>query len=69
LTQKAALSLVISIPKFAAEGATPRFSQDLVEADLDVDPYLGTIFNGKYELAELIGGGGSGLVYRAKQLE
>ncbi|MDP3511078.1 MAG: protein kinase [Candidatus Melainabacteria bacterium] len=54
-------------PEVRTESTSP-FSQDLVEADLDVDPYLGTIFNGKYELVELIGGGGSGLVYRAKQL-
>lgn len=32
------------------------------------DPLLGTIFNDKYELVELIGGGGSGLVYRARHL-
>ncbi|MBP9092202.1 protein kinase [bacterium] len=54
-------------PEIGAESDSP-FSKDLVEADLDIDPYLGTIFNGKYELVELIGGGGSGLVYRAKQL-
>ena len=54
-------------PEIRAEGATP-FSKKILEADLDIDPYLGTIFNGKYELVELIGGGGSGLVYRAKQL-
>jgi serine/threonine protein kinase/DNA-binding response OmpR family regulator len=62
-------SLIFShlYPEVRAEGATP-FSKELLEADLDIDPYLGTIFNGKYELVELIGGGGSGLVYRAKQL-
>lgn len=62
-------SLIFShlYPEVRAEGSAV-FLRDLVEADLDVDPYLGTIFNGKYELVELIGGGGSGLVYRAKQL-
>lgn len=62
-------SLIFShlYPEVRAEGATP-FLKELLEADLDIDPYLGTIFNGKYELVELIGGGGSGLVYRAKQL-
>jgi len=29
------------------------------------DPFLGAVLDQKYELAELIGGGGSGLVYRA----
>jgi len=38
------------------------------EIDPDSDPFVGTIFNGKYEILELIGGGGSGLVYTAKHL-
>ncbi len=32
----------------------------------DVDPFLGTVFDEKYELVELLGGGGTGIVYRAK---
>lgn len=62
-------SLIFShlYPELGAEGKSVS-SNDLVETDNDNDPYLGTIFNGKFELVELIGGGGSGLVYRAKQL-
>lgn len=40
-------------------------SQDIDGSD-EEDPYIGTIFDEKYELLELIGGGGTGLVYRAK---
>ncbi len=39
------------------------------ELESDADPFLGTIFNGKYEIMELIGGGGSGLVYIAKHVD
>ncbi|MBS1956907.1 MAG: protein kinase [Cyanobacteria bacterium SZAS-4] len=38
------------------------------EREPDSDPFLGTIFNGKYEILQLIGGGGCGLVYTAKHL-
>lgn len=34
----------------------------------DADPFIGTILDGKYELTDLIGGGGSGLVYRGKHV-
>lgn len=34
--------------------------------DDDFDPVLGMIVDSKYELVELIGGGGAGLVYKAK---
>ncbi|MBZ0187512.1 MAG: response regulator, partial [Candidatus Obscuribacterales bacterium] len=34
----------------------------------DYDPFLGMIVDGKYEIKELIGGGGAGLVYRANHL-
>ncbi len=34
----------------------------------DYDPFLGMNLDGKYELIELIGGGGTGLVYRAKHV-
>jgi len=54
-------------PELRSDGVGP-FNKNLADADLDIDPYLGTIFNDKYELVELIGGGGSGLVYRATQL-
>ncbi|MBS2004160.1 MAG: protein kinase [Candidatus Obscuribacterales bacterium] len=36
------------------------------DCDDDADPFIGTIFDQKYELVELLGGGGTGLVYRAK---
>lgn len=32
------------------------------------DHYLGTILDGKYEVQEVIGGGGMGLVYKARHL-
>jgi serine/threonine protein kinase len=32
------------------------------------DPFLGTVVAGKYEIKALIGGGGAGLVYKAKHL-
>ncbi|MBX9691527.1 MAG: protein kinase [Cyanobacteria bacterium] len=34
----------------------------------DYDPFLGMNLDGKYELVELIGGGGTGLVYRARHM-
>jgi len=37
--------------------------------DSESDLLPGTIFNGKYELLNLIGGGGSGLVFTARHLE
>ncbi|CAN5510977.1 hypothetical protein BH11CYA1_BH11CYA1_14620 [soil metagenome] len=53
----------------ASSGAfAKRIAEAEVDLDTDFDPYIGTILSGKYELLELIGGGGSGLVYRAKQL-
>ncbi len=41
---------------------------DLLDNLSEGDHLMGTIFNGKYELLEIIGGGGSGLVFRAKHL-
>lgn len=36
------------------------------EQEEETDPFIGTIFDDKYELVELLGGGGTGIVYRAK---
>jgi serine/threonine protein kinase/DNA-binding response OmpR family regulator len=56
----------------AAKVIFPHLYRDGFEkagiAEIDFDPIVGTIFNGKYELLELVGGGGSGLVYRARHI-
>lgn len=36
-----------------------------LDDDADEDPFLGTLIAGRYEMLELVGGGGIGLVYRA----
>ncbi len=51
---------------FNAETNLGTTSGGNVDDDDDVlDPFLGTILNEKYELVELIGGGGTGVVYKA----
>lgn len=59
----------IIFPHLYIDDATNRNSASSEAAeDTESDPFVGTIFNEKYEMVELIGGGGSGLVYIAKHL-
>jgi DNA-binding response OmpR family regulator/serine/threonine protein kinase len=55
-------------PELTANPLNKLTDSTAEQTDLDADPFVGTIFSGKYELTELIGGGGSGLVYQAKHI-
>ena len=52
----------------SAMSANQPVGSGLSPLELDAHCLVGTIFNGKYEIVELIGGGGSGLVYSGKHL-
>ncbi len=50
----------------AVDKQTHQGTQTGLEQGATDDPFIGTIFDEKYELVELLGGGGAGIVYRAK---
>lgn len=54
----------------STSSATSPVSSVIDDDDVDdIDLMIGTVLDGKYEILEILGGGGTGLVYRAKHCQ